>query len=567
MIDLSPEFLAKSKTVFTGVWPTLESVRENILSLEPSIKRRDALSAFAALTTSFKVDLAETPATFPMLRRIFSTKNSVLLTVGPKRFANVRTEVFKAVRKYGVPSPNLSTGPALTHDWKALLIQVENKDYRSILMRLGRFCSAMDIAAPDVGREALLGLYEALQGEGSVKDPHVIIRLVTSYWNYCEKRLPSWPRIRLKTPFASNRYLLALPDLPTTLRNDILRWQKRRLGGDLLSLDKVAHRSRPLTVEHQTAHVLRYLGLVVKYNLANLQDLSSLTKAVEPTLVRAVVKILLEQQKLTIGYAHSFAYVLVGIARHETKLSRAKVTQLATLAANLRHQIKKGMTKKNRSLLRQFDKPEQVAALLGYSDTERQRGDKQKNSLRKAKCYERALVADLLIHSALRIKNIVHLRADTNMRKRGGTYILTYTGDEMKNGHDHEIELPQWLSVRIDEFTARYRPMLKGHKSSYLFPGEVSDGHRHHSAIRNEFSEHILKRLGLQVNPHFMRHLTSKVLLDEDPGLLKIVSNRLGHTTTETAQLTYLETDSLAASRKANSLLSALPRKLKQKQA
>ena len=558
MVELSPEFLAKCRTVFQGAHPTLEEVRQKLGSLETATRRRDAQSAFEALKTQFKVDLITTPATFPALRRIFAGRNAAQLAVSPKRFANIRGEVFRAVREFGTPSPNLIRGPELSAEWKALMALVKEKNYRASLSRLGRFCSAMDISIPEMGREALLSFYEALDGDGGVKDPRIILRQVTAYWNYYEKRIPEWPRLRLKTPFAANRYLLSLKDLPPSLQKEIALWQQRRAGGDLLSLDKVAHRSRPETIQHQTKHILRFLGLIVGNGLAKLSELKHLSDIVEPELVQAAVAILLKQRGRSVGYAHSFTYVLLGIARHETNLPSQKILQLATLSANLRHEIKRGMTRKNRCSLRQFDNRENVEALLEYSKDERQRGAENENSYRQAKCYERALIADLFIHGALRIRNVVMLRMDQNMRKYGSSYILSFTADEMKTKRSHEIELPDWLTPHIEEFKRLYRPRLIGNQGHYLFPGNVADGHRHHSAIREEFKRHIYRELGLKVHPHFMRHLTSKLILDADPGQLKTVSDRLGHSTTETAETTYLETDSLAASRRANTFLNQL---------
>jgi integrase len=561
MVELSPEFLAKCRTVFQGAHPTLEEVRQKLDGLESATRRRDAQSAFKAIENQFKVNLAATPATFPVLRRIFSSRNAAQLDLSPKRYANIRSEVFRSVREFGTPSPNLTRGPELSPEWKALLAMAKDRSYRASLRRLGQFCSAMDISTLEVCRAALLGFYEALDGEGGVKDPRVILRHVTAYWNYYERRIPEWPRLRLKTPFAANRYLLSLADLSPSLRNEIALWQQRRAGGDLLSLDKVAHKSRPETIQYQTNHILRFLGLAVGNGLAQLSELKHLSDIVEPELVQAVVTILLKQRGRSVGYAHSFTYVLLGIARHETNLPAQKILQLATFSANLRHAIKRGMTKKNRGLLRQFDNPENVQALFAYSTKERQRGAKHENPYRQAKCYERALIADLFIHGALRIKNIVMLRTYQNMRKHGSAYILTFTADEMKTKRSHEIQLPDWLTQHIDEYRALYRPQLIGHRGPYLFPGEMAEGHRHHSAIREEFKDHIYRELGLKVHPHFMRHLTSKLILDEDPGQLKTVSDRLGHSTTETAQTTYLETDSLSASRRANAFLSTLSRK------
>ena len=170
---------------------------------------------------------------------------------------------------------------------------------------------------------------------------------------------------------------------------------------------------------------------------------------------------------------------------------------------------------------------------------------------------ERALVAEILIHGALRIENVAMLRIDRNMKKREKSYILVYAGEEMKNGHAHEIELPKWMSSHLEEFISKYRPRLDGADGAYLFPGKL-DGARHYSAIRTEFSRTIRRRCGLEVNPHLMRHLTSKIVLDKDPRLLFVVSKRLGHRQVETTQKAYLECDSLSASRAFNEAISSI---------
>ncbi len=330
-----------------------------------------------------------------------------------------------------------------------------------------------------------------------------------------------------------------------------------RLGGNLLSLDKQNKRSRPKTVEHQTGQLMRFIGLAVQNGLAELNELNSLRALVSPKLVQAVLTVLLEQKKRTVGYAHQYAYTLLAIARHSTDLPANEIAQLSNLNSNLREELGSGMTGKNRTLLRQFNSEENVDKLFGLPEAERKRGLREENPYRKAKFFERALVAELLLKSLLRIENISHLRTDRNMRKSGKCYILSFDGSEMKNGHGHEIELPEWMTEHIDDFINIYRPQLNGAKGFFLFPGKLN-GARHYSAIRIEFTRTIRRRCGLVVNPHLVRHLGAKRALDRDPGLLYVVSRQLGHQRIETTQEYYLENDSLSASRKLNGLSSKL---------
>lgn len=72
MNQLTPDFLARSREVFKNTWPSLENARESVLATAQSPLRRDTLSAFETLKRRFKVDLAVTPATWPVLRQIFA---------------------------------------------------------------------------------------------------------------------------------------------------------------------------------------------------------------------------------------------------------------------------------------------------------------------------------------------------------------------------------------------------------------------------------------------------------------------------------------------------------------
>ena len=91
------------------------------------------------------------------------------------------------------------------------------------------------------------------------------------------------------------------------------------------------------------------------------------------------------------------------VAKHHCKVDQAILKQLELIARNLEQRGPRQMTDKNRELLRQFDDPENVAKLLAFPAEERDRGLAQKNPVRAAKCFERALAAALFIHCTLRI--------------------------------------------------------------------------------------------------------------------------------------------------------------------
>ncbi|RKH76225.1 site-specific integrase, partial [Corallococcus praedator] len=126
--------------------------------------------------------------------------------------------------------------------------------------------------------------------------------------------------------------------------------------------------------------------------------------------------------------------------------------------------------------------------------------------------------------------------------------VLSYADDEMKNGRSHEVELPAEVAEIILEYIKDHRPYLPGANGPYLFPGR-NGGPRHHNTMREDFQKAVFKHTGLQVNPHFTRHATAMIAINQDPANLPMVSQRLGHTSTKTAADFYLANVSLPSSR------------------
>lgn len=555
MKPLPTDFIEKSRSVFIDhAALSLADIRKMVELEAPTTSRRDRLSALDAIPRKLGKALTAVPATLPALQTLFSGTNGPQLGLSHKTFQNLRACVRKAIEAHGVPAPILTARVPLTASWAGVIGQVQGPDYASGLRRLACFCSAMGVSPLEVTREVLLGFHEALVAEGRVKDPKISLRLTTTYWNMQLRRVPGWPSYILTTPFPSNRYKLALTDLPLTLQEEIARWEASRLGADILSLDRLVRESRPVTVAHQTAHVLRYISVVVDNNLAELHELRRFEDLAEPTLVKSALDVLLNRMGRSKGYVHQYAYILLSIARHHTSLPEHKVVQLVRLSSNLKQKLKRGMTDKNRRLLGQFDSQENANRLLLFSDEERARGDRQDNKYREAKCYERALIADLLIHSVLRMQNLTTIRLDQNFREKDDQYILQFSGAEMKNGRPHALAISEELTARIKGFVACYRNHLVGAEGPYLFPGK-NGGHRHHSAIRREFQAAVFKLCGFRVHPHLMRHFTSRIALDQDPNQIFKVSKQLAHADVATTQCYYLDSASLSASQDISELL------------
>ena len=117
--------------------------------------------------------------------------------------------------------------------------------------RLACFCSAMGIEPSEVGSDALLGLYEALETEEVIKNPRKIVQHTIGHWNMCRRQICGWPPIKLTSPFPSKRYMLSLTQFSKIFQADLGIWCRRLLDPDVLADDGPGKALQTVTVKHQ----------------------------------------------------------------------------------------------------------------------------------------------------------------------------------------------------------------------------------------------------------------------------------------------------------------------------
>jgi len=212
------------------------------------------------------------------------------------------------------------------------------------------------------------------------------------------------------------------------------------------------------------------------------------------------------------------------------------------------------MRARNRQRLTQFDDRDNVIKLLTFPAKERERGLKITNPYRRAKFFERALSAAILIFASVRIQNLRTIQIEKNILYFRGRCILTFDGSEMKNSRPLELELPAHVASLLQEYIKEHRPLLPGANGPYLFP-KTDGGPRSSGTMRSDFEIAVLKHTGLVVNPHLMRHVTAIIAISKDPANLPAVAQRLGHAGLQTSIDFYLGNESKPSSRVMNTIL------------
>lgn len=556
MYQPKPDFLEKSRAVFaSNAPPSLFDLRTRVAAGATGTTRRDALSALDSLPRLFGRELSAIRASVGTVRDLFVSRTAAELGISQKRFANIRSCVVGALNAYGEKVASITKRIPMTPAWEDLLGLNPNRHYQMALYRLACFCSHMDTAPHEVGQETLLGFFSALEAEEVVKNPHKVLKHTISHWNMCAKRLAGWPQTRLTTPFEQDTFSFPLAKFPQSFQDDLGRWKHRLLAADPLDPDAPVRPLQPITVKTQSALVVRFASALVRSGDVSLDQVSTLRVLVELVHFKSGLRYFLNRlENKPTEYLGKIAKTLLYIAKHYCRLDNEAIIELQRIVKRVEIDRQRQMTPRNRERLRQFDDPDNIDKLLRFPEQERKRGLTEKNPHRAAKCFERALSVAILIFCGLRIKNLRSINLTTDIHRAANKCFLSIDGSKVKNRQNLEFELPDDVAELMDEFIRNHRPRLAGHEGPYLFPGR-DGGPMADNTMRWDIEEALRKRAGLIVNPHLLRHIIAKIVVEQDPALCIAVSRHLGHKRIDMTMAHYLGTETRASARHINRLV------------
>jgi integrase len=556
MTHIDRKFLAQSRNAFLSTTAlTLQDIRDRV-SLSPAgHRRRDQLSALDTLAKAHGIPLSSWQARPDVLRELFDHRTGPQLGLSERRYANVCSGVRAAVRKFGEPATHITKRIPIDKTWHALLDRVAINHHRTGLSRLASYCSAMGIAPEAVGQLTLLGLHEALVAEEMVKNPRKLLKSTITLWNSCGRQVAGWPSIVLASPFKDEPIIMPLEAFPESFRQDLAVWRGRLESPD--PFDPTApHRAlRPSTIKSQTNLLRRSASILVRTDTLKTEQVTSLGVLIDVRMIKIVLRFQLDRHGGdTTAAIHHMAQTLKAVAVHYCRVSEEVRTELDSICKRLDPHTPQQMTARNRERLRQMDDPETVARLLDFPARERARGLTLVNRHRAAKCFERALAVALLIDCCPRIQNLRSINMETQLHRAGASWYLSIDGSLVKNGQALEFILPGATGVLLDEYVRDQRPHLPGNNGPYLFPGR-DGGPRPHGTMRSDIKQALLKRAGIVMNPHLMRHVIAKIVIEHDPGMALAVSRHLGHKRIDTTMAHYLGTETRAVGRRIDSIL------------
>ncbi|NBU13422.1 MAG: site-specific integrase [Alphaproteobacteria bacterium] len=506
--------------------------------------KTDVRSAVKTVGRILGGDLAAIEADVASLRRRLEalSPESVGLTKG--RWNNIRSLFGKALALAVEVFPSRSKEPVLP-EWAKILAPL-SAGRRSLLTPLARFLGSRGVLPSDVTVADLGAYHKVLISDRLRSDPDGTWNSIIWSWNACVREFDAWPQIEIERVSRKETYILPWEDLSADYRADCEDYLQRLAKVDPSDDNGPLRPARPATIETR-----RYqLRVMASALILSGQDPASINSIADLVTLEAHRKILdfflARHGGKTSPQVGQLAGFLRDLAHHRVKVESQILAKFRRNASRLAMK-RKGMTKKNRERLSEFDDPSLVARYLGLPERIRQDVERGKISDRS-----RAVLASIAAAIALeqvapiRRKNLASLSLKENLIHRGNRLYLVYSEDETKNEIDIEFELPEETVDILAWYVREWRPLFLSEPCDALFPGENGKA-KHPNTISKQVTDTIKKYLGIEFNMHLFRHAGGKIFLDAKPGHYEIVKRVLGHKSLSTTTSIYTGAETRSA--------------------
>jgi integrase len=532
---------------------TLAEVRvalERNTGLSPTRLRdlRSAVMRVAGLLGNVPAGIA---LDLPALAARLAAISPVAAGMTPKRFANVRSDFLAAARASGLipmrPWQKGRLGPV----WRQLFGRLSRRRAHLGLSRFARYASAQGIAPEAVNDSTVADFITAVREQSLHGTPNWLYRQVTRIWNEAagDAKLGLKP---LTVPsFRSPPKRVDWALLSRSFRRDVDKYLEWASQSDPFEPDCRPRRLAPRTLRLRRDQIHAAVSALIDTGMkpAAIRSIADLVTLVNfKRILRRRVEMVYGVQN---SFNHSLAIALTVIAREWVKVDAAAQAELKRVLSKVPVPLK-GLTAKNKRFLRQFDDVNTLRRLVQLPERlwaeVRREITPTYRTLAKAQA---ALAIAILTYMPIRLDNLLMLKFDTHLFIRTGPgtkSTLELSNGEVKNDIDLAFEIPPQVAKMLTEYRERIAPKIIGERPTSLFVN--FDGTpKTEKGLGALITNYARRRVGITLTPHQFRHLSAKVLLDDQPGGFETVKQLLGHKNLQTTVSSYAGIDSRRAGR------------------
>jgi integrase len=514
-------------------------------------QQQDVASALRTLARLLNRPLGCFPCDLPSVRRLLEGIAPARYGISRRRWANIRSLVFKAIALAGVPRlPGRSAEP-LSPEWLRLLAPLPYRPLQVALLPFARSCSRLKIGPDLVDQATFERFARDLEDFSGRSRPREAYLDACRAWNRAVERYRHWPAFRVRVADRRNRYALDWAAFPASLKADIDAMARAAISPDPISATS-RRPIRPVSAETRVG-MLRAFASALVHQGRDPRSLRGIRELVELDAARLGLAFVYNRAgKTTTPHLHQLAKLLCTVARHWVGVPEAHLQELQSLRKRLdpgRH----GMTDKNRTTLRCFEDERLVDRFLSLpARVWRRHRHEPDLKMAEAVALQIAFAIELLTMAPVRCRNLASIRLDQNIIDNGAgrqrRVHLFFPREDVKNEAELEFELPASTIALLDEYLTRVRPVLLRVRSPYLFPGAGSR-HKMGALLSKQIADLVEAEVGVRLTAHQFRHLAGFLYLKAHPGGHEVVRSLLGHKSIETTIRFYAGMEAAAAIR------------------
>ena len=203
----------------------------------------------------------------------------------------------------------------------------------------------------------------------------------------------------------------------------------------------------------------------------------------------------------------------------------------------------RGVSRKNRILVSQFDDERRTASLLSLPGRLAALARAEPTGKRAARMFMTAVAVEMLIGAPLRPGEMlaIDVGADVVIGPEGPESLLV-TQHRYLSERRRRIPLGKACRSMVATYLREYRPLLVEEPTAALFPGGCH-GSLGPGQLRTLVREWTLRLAGVEMTPTAFRHFAAKHYLERHPGAFAVVRVLLGHTSITSTVNTYSRLD------------------------
>lgn len=526
--------------------PTLADVLTLLDDIDvPLQARRNMVSSIRALCRVVDHSPEQLPIGASALRRTFSTALPAVAGLSSRRWANVQSDVRRAIKLSGLSSAEIPV--PLTEAWEKVVALEPDGRRRSTLRRFARYCCAGQILPTEVNDRSVAAFREHLERHELSKAPSRITKDLVRFWNASVAGVGAGPCLPVQR--YDRKYALDWSDVPPALAADAEAFHTASLRSDPFT-ERTLRQVRPATADAHDRQLRRLIGAEVVAGV-QLDELQALADLIRPDRLKTGLTFMLERNdgKPSVQ-TRDISHLALVVARNWCELDDTVVAEIKRIAKSLKVE-QFGLTGKNQERLAQFAREGNVLRLLELPYQLMRQARTMTRGPQAALRAQMAVAISILTYAPIRLGNLIRLDRDKHFcwRRFDGQRVLhlVVPKEEVKNTVDLEFPLPDEVAKLIEAYISEFLPLLPSDRGRrLLFPGRKG-GLKADSGFRSTFMRTIRSATGIIINPHLFRHLGAFLYLERHPGDYETVRRALGHKSINTTLNFYAGLETTAA--------------------